>query len=543
MEDISDYDVTGIIGSGSFGTCYKVKHKTSLREYVWKAVNYDKMTEENKHSLVSEVHVLSKLQHPHIVRYYNHIIHQTSSTLYIIMEYCSGGDLSKVIKSCKQNTQQLNEVFIWRILYQISLALHVCHSQCSRVVVHRDIKPENVFLDSDNNVKLGDFGLAKMLGDKDYIGETIVGTPYFMSPELLQYKKYNKKTDIWSVGCLIYKLCALKPPFNALNIRGLYSKIKEGKYERIPNIYSDELQNIIDFMLNLNAEIRPPIDVICRHPSVIFQSSKKITSIYKKNNNVDKQLNTNLELKFNENLQQRLENVRNRESGLKIREEKLDERERILNKREKKIVLLERMANEKIARANLYLKISKENKLNSNKASFKINKSCEDLDTSFSADPGDSSILPTSGKIDEDNIVKPKGFVRSKSERRVHFNAQKIFQSSSENDVFVKEYNFFNDENIDPVSTQTTQPIKPKKKGYFGRGVFKTLNSKISQSSASIGSKSSKSSTSSEVSGNPAMRPVSWTEENKKCAFSLLKIMNNENDAENIRSKITHTKM
>lgn len=543
MENISDYIVTEVIGSGSFGTCYKVKHKTSLQEYVWKAVNYGQMSEEKKHSLVSEVNVLSKLQHPHIVRYYNHIIHQKSSTLYIIMEYCSGGDLSKVIKNCKQSTQQLNEVFIWRILYQISLALHVCHSQCSQVVVHRDIKPENVFLDADNNVKLGDFGLAKMLHDKDYISESIVGTPYFMSPELLQYKTYNKKTDIWAVGCLTYEICALKSPFNAKNIKVLYNKIKEGKYERIPKIYSDELQKIIDFMLNLNAENRPFIDVICRHPTVIFQASKTITSIYKKSNKADIQFNTDLESQFNENLQQRLENVRNRESALKIREEKLNEKERILNKRDKKIVLLERMANEKIARANIYLKTSRENKFNTNRASFKINKSCENLDTSFSADPGDNSILPTSGKIDEDNIVKPKGFVRSKSERRVHFNAQKIFQSTNENEVFIKEYNFFNDENTDPSTVQSTQSVKPKKKGYFARGVFKTLNSKISQSSTSIGSKSSKSSTSSELSGKPGIRPMSWTEENKKCAFSLLKIMNNENDTENIRSKITHTKM
>lgn len=539
MEDIDNYIVTSIIGSGCFGTCYKVKHKTSHEEFVWKAVNYGQMSEEKKESLVSEVNVLSKLKHPNIVRYFNHIIHKKSSTLYIIMEYCSGGDLSKVINHCTKYSQYLDETFIWRVLYQIALALNVCHSKCASTVLHRDIKPANVFLDADNNVKLGDFGLAKILDEKEHFTETVVGTPLYMSPELIRNKKYNKKSDIWALGCLIYEVSALVPPFYGNSFKNLSLNINEGKFNRIPDIYSDDLQVMIDFLLSIESERRPSVDVVVRHPTVVSKSNKTITSIYRSNKIIAQDtLDTNLETKFNENLQIRLESVRNREAALKLREEKLNEKERNLNKREKKVILLERLANEKVARANLYLKRSKETKTNAPiKYNVRLKQEVEDLDTSFSADPGDNSILPTSTKIDEEQIVKPKGFVRSKSERRVHFNAQKVFQSTAEEPVVFKEYNFFSDENIEPVVD-----VKPKKKNYFGIGVLKTLNNKISQSSSSLGSKSSSTTNSSDVAKSKT-RPISWSEENKRCAFSLLKLMNNESDKENIHSKITHTKM
>lgn len=215
MDDIENYEVLSIIGTGSFGTCYRVKNKINDKEFVWKAVEYGKMSEEKKQLLVSEVNLLSKLKHPNVVQYYNHIIHKKSFTLYIIMEYCSGGDLSNVIKTCHENNYYIEENFIWRVLYQLSSALELCHSQCAVTVLHRDIKPANVFLDSDNNVKLGDFGLAKIMNEKDNFTKTFVGTPLYMSPELVRNKKYNTKSDVWALGCLIYELSALKAPFNA----------------------------------------------------------------------------------------------------------------------------------------------------------------------------------------------------------------------------------------------------------------------------------------------------------------------------------------
>ena len=111
--------------------------------------------------------------------------------------------------------------------------------------MHRDLKPGNIFLDEHQNVKLGDFGLARILNPGSVFAQTHVGTPYYMSPEQIQEKKYNDKTDIWSLGCIVYELCALRPPFRANNHFNLANTINSGKFERIPKIYSDELWVVI----------------------------------------------------------------------------------------------------------------------------------------------------------------------------------------------------------------------------------------------------------------------------------------------------------
>lgn len=518
MDDIENYEVLSIIGTGSFGTCYRVKNKINDKEFVWKAVEYGKMSEEKKQLLVSEVNLLSKLKHPNIVQYFNHIIHKKSFTLYIIMEYCSGGDLSNVIKTCKENNYYIEEVFIWRVLYQISSALDLCHSQCASTVLHRDIKPANVFLDSENNVKLGDFGLAKIMSERDNFTKTFVGTPLYMSPELVRNKKYNTKSDVWALGCLIYELSALKAPFNA-ELGNLNELIKKGKYDKLPDCYTDELQNMISFMLNVEANSRPSVNIILRHPTVLTKSSYNVKNIYRKTTTEND----------SQSLQIRLENLRSREALLKVREEKLAEKERTLVKREKKIAIMERMINEKMLRADLYLKQSKMGRSRSR------TKKIEPLDESLSADPGDSSILPTSTKISEDEIIKPKGFQRSHSERRVHFNRQKVFEKNQSDEVVFKEYVFDGQEAIEKVDKKLEKMSKRKS---FGLNILKSSNSQVSQSNSSLGSKSSSSATDLQNEVNKI-----WTKENKKFAFALLKTLNNDTEKENIRNKVCHTQL
>ena len=101
--------------------------------------------------------------------------------------------------------------------------------------MHRDLKPGNIFLDSSNNVKLGDFGLSKMMNEDSIFAETHVGTPYYMSPEQINDQKYNEKSDVWSAGCIIYELSALRAPFEATTHLQLATKIRAGKLERIPS--------------------------------------------------------------------------------------------------------------------------------------------------------------------------------------------------------------------------------------------------------------------------------------------------------------------
>ncbi|PSN54558.1 hypothetical protein C0J52_07113 [Blattella germanica] len=453
---LEDYEVISVIGTGSFGVCYKVKKKTNGYLYVWKAVSYRGLSEEKKQLLVSEVNLLSELRHPNIVQYYDRIIHKESATLYIVMEWCQGGDLSSLINKCKKTSSFLDEGFVWRVLYQMCRALQACQWQLSKVtVLHRDIKPANVFLDGAGNVKLGDFGLARMLHDDVSFAQTTVGTPYYMSPEVIKGGKYNKKSDIWSLGCLVYELCSLSPPFIGSNIKQLFP--------RIPAHYSDDLQKIISLILSVEHNLRPTVEVILHHPTVVIhiaQETIKNTLAKEVNatNGVDSsedeltndKLNVQQEM---ENLQiscqnkvlvhnenegfkklsnekirdiwlSRIHTLKQREASIRLKELALDERERSLAKKEKQIALLDRMTKEKMSRADVYLRQCKDVRSVASSVKSIHQRNAvpdDDLDTTLSADPGDTSFLPTSRKLKPENVTKPTSFVRVGSERRVHF--------------------------------------------------------------------------------------------------------------------------
>jgi serine/threonine protein kinase len=142
------------------------------------------------------------------------------------MEFCEGGDLALFLKRLKKEKELIPEEAVWKIFMQVILALHEIHRRKEGKILHRDLKPANIFLDSLNNVKLGDFGLARMLSMESQYAYTSVGTPYYMSPELINENKYNEKSDIWSCGCLLFELCSLSPPFPATNHLSLAMKIK-----------------------------------------------------------------------------------------------------------------------------------------------------------------------------------------------------------------------------------------------------------------------------------------------------------------------------
>ncbi|KTG32292.1 hypothetical protein cypCar_00030185 [Cyprinus carpio] len=181
-----DYEVLLTIGCGSYGKCQKIKRKSDGKILVWKVLDYGTMAEAEKQMLVSEVNLLRELKHPNIVRYYDRIIDRTNTTLYIVMEYCEGGDLASLINRCIKDRRYLEEQFTLCVMAQLSLALKECHgrSNGSSTVLHRDLKPANIFLDVKQNVKLGDFGLARILNHDTSFAKTFVGTPYYMSPVL-----------------------------------------------------------------------------------------------------------------------------------------------------------------------------------------------------------------------------------------------------------------------------------------------------------------------------------------------------------------------
>ena len=180
---MENYEKLETIGKGCFGIVSKIRRKADGRILVWKELNYGKMSEKEKQQLVSEVNILRELWHPNIVRYYDRIIDKERSRIYIIMEYCEQGDMGQLIKRCKKQKEYIPEEMAWKILAQMSLALFECHRRKDGRILHRDLKPGNVFIDGQSNIKIGDFGLSRIMGDESLFATTHVGTPYYMSPE------------------------------------------------------------------------------------------------------------------------------------------------------------------------------------------------------------------------------------------------------------------------------------------------------------------------------------------------------------------------
>ncbi|BGP40904.1 hypothetical protein JCM10450v2_004909 [Rhodotorula kratochvilovae] len=258
------YEAGDCIGTGSFGIIRKVVRRVDGQVLARKELNYGRMDERDLKQLTEEVNILEKLgTNDHIVRYYERFVDKPSSMLYILMEYCAGGDLAGVITRCRKNGQSLPEDVVWTYLAQITLALHDCHSETDSqgkkkpVILHRDIKPENVFLDENHNLKLGDFGLSKAM-EQAAMTQTYVGTPYYMSPELINGQPYDVKSDIWALGCLIYELCAGHPPFHEARTQPeLAVMIREGKIPDLPRAYSPRLGQVVKAMLRQNPKQRP----------------------------------------------------------------------------------------------------------------------------------------------------------------------------------------------------------------------------------------------------------------------------------------------
>ncbi len=160
------------------------------------------------------------------------------------------------------------------IFVQLALAIKHVHD---RKIIHRDIKTENIFLSSHKRiVKLGDFGIAKVLENTLQQARTSIGTPYYLSPEICQGKLYNFKSDMWSLGVVLYELCALRCPFAAANMKGLMLCISKGSYSPIPASFSPELRKLIADMLNLNPKLRPSINDLLRRPILQQRISKLI---------------------------------------------------------------------------------------------------------------------------------------------------------------------------------------------------------------------------------------------------------------------------
>ena len=254
---IREYKILKQIGEGSYASIFKVQKDNSNEIYVLKQIpitEEDLNDTQNLNDIKNESLILSKIHSPYIVKFYDSFFHNNS--LNIITEYCSSGDLCDYIQMYISHKKKMSEKLIWKLFIQICLGLHYLHNH---KILHRDIKTKNIFLNEDFSVKIGDLGIAKILENTTSYAHTFIGTPYYLSPELCKDLPYNDKSDVWSLGCVLYEMVTLRHPFEGKTRVEIYDKIINGNYEGIDKYYSLELRRMIDLLLIKDEKKRPKI--------------------------------------------------------------------------------------------------------------------------------------------------------------------------------------------------------------------------------------------------------------------------------------------
>uniref|UniRef100_A0A8C6HW94 non-specific serine/threonine protein kinase n=1 Tax=Mus spicilegus TaxID=10103 RepID=A0A8C6HW94_MUSSI len=253
---MDNFHLIKVIGEGSFGKVYLAKDKSESSHCVIKEISLTKEKEASK----NEVILLARMEHPNIVTFFSSF--QENGRLFIVMEYCDGGDLMQRIQRQRGVMFSEDQILCWFV--QISLGLKHIHD---RKILHRDIKSQNIFLSKNGMVaKLGDFGTARTLNDSMELAQTCAGTPYYLSPEICQNRPYNNKTDIWSLGCVLYELCTLKHPFESNNLHHLVLKICQGRVAPISPHFSRDLQSLIPQLFRVSPQDRPSVTSLLKRP-------------------------------------------------------------------------------------------------------------------------------------------------------------------------------------------------------------------------------------------------------------------------------------
>ncbi|XP_052229979.1 serine/threonine-protein kinase Nek11-like isoform X2 [Dreissena polymorpha] len=262
------YQLVKKLGKGNFGTaflCKDLRHKSTDQDgslKVLKEISVGDLQPDETVDAMHEARLLRQLDHPSIVQFHDSFI--DGESFCIVTEYCEGGDLDMKIADYKKNKKLFDEKTVMDWFVQLLLAVHYMHS---RRVLHRDLKTRNIFL-KKNIVKIGDFGISRILMGTTDLASTFTGTPYYMSPEVLKHEGYNSKSDVWSIGCILYEMCALDHAFDGKSLMSVMYKIVEGDPPELPSKYSRELSDIFKLMLKKEQDKRPTATELLKIPLI-----------------------------------------------------------------------------------------------------------------------------------------------------------------------------------------------------------------------------------------------------------------------------------
>nr|XP_015802054.2 serine/threonine-protein kinase MARK2 isoform X3 [Nothobranchius furzeri] len=251
---VGNYRLLKTIGKGNFAKVKLARHVLTGKEVAVKIIDKAQLNSSSLQKLFREVRIMKMLNHPNIVKLFE--VLETEKTLYLVMEYASGGEVfDYLVAHGRMKEKEARAKF-----RQIVSAVQYCHQKC---IVHRDLKAENLLLDADMNIKIADFGFSNefTLGNKL---DTFCGSPPYAAPELFQGKKYDgPEVDVWSLGVILYTLVSGSLPFDGQNLKELRERVLRGKY-RIPFYMSTDCENLLKKFLILNPSKRGSLEQIMR---------------------------------------------------------------------------------------------------------------------------------------------------------------------------------------------------------------------------------------------------------------------------------------
>ena len=248
---LKDYEILEELGKGAYSIVYKARRLKDSKIYALKQVRLSGLKEKEKRNSLNEVRFLASIKNPNVISYKQAFFDESEQLLCLVMEYADGGDLLQRIQYYQKKGTYMSENFIWNLIAQIANGLKALHDLD---IVHRDLKSANVFLTKEGGVKLGDMNVSKI--SKRCLEHTQTGTPYYASPEVWKDLPYDSKSDLWSLGCVIYECTCLKPPFRAEDLQGLFKKVVKGEYPPMPRTFSNELHMIVANLLVTNPDKR-----------------------------------------------------------------------------------------------------------------------------------------------------------------------------------------------------------------------------------------------------------------------------------------------
>ncbi|XP_014888877.1 MAP/microtubule affinity-regulating kinase 4-like isoform X4 [Poecilia latipinna] len=254
LPHIGNYRLLKTIGKGNFAKVKLARHILTGREVAIKIIDKTQLNPTSLQKLFREVRIMKTLNHPNIVQLFEVI--ETEKTLYLVMEYASGGEVfDYLVAHGRMKEKEARAKF-----RQIVSAVHYCHQ---KNIVHRDLKAENLLLDADSNIKIADFGFSNEFTEGNKL-DTFCGSPPYAAPELFQGKKYDgPEVDIWSLGVILYTLVSGSLPFDGQNLKELRERVLRGKY-RVPFYMSTDCEGILRRFLVLNPAKRCSLEQIMK---------------------------------------------------------------------------------------------------------------------------------------------------------------------------------------------------------------------------------------------------------------------------------------